>query len=72
MPMLRRSTAERMPEKEKVLEMIIRSLNDGYAHGFFEYSIECTKDYQGSRIIVFKCGKTHRFTISEDEVSHHA
>jgi hypothetical protein len=41
---------------------------DGIKHGFFEYSIACEVANAGKRQLVIRAGKSHKFTIREDEV----
>ena len=41
---------------------------DGLKHGFFEYSIACEVAGGGKRQLVIRAGKSHKFTIPEDEV----
>jgi hypothetical protein len=40
---------------------------DGLKHGFFDYSIAC-EVVNGKRHLVIRAGKSHKFTIPEDEV----
>jgi hypothetical protein len=39
-------------------------------HGFFDYSIACEVSNGGKRQLVIRAGKSHKFTILEDEVPH--
>ena len=41
---------------------------DGLKHGFFEYSIACEIANGGKRKLVIRVGKSHQFTIPEDEL----
>jgi hypothetical protein len=41
---------------------------DGLRHGFFDYSIACEIGSGGRRHLVIRAGKSHKFTIPEDEV----
>ena len=41
---------------------------EGLKHGFFEYSIACEIANGGKRQLVIRAGKSHKFTIPEDEV----
>ena len=41
---------------------------DGLKHGFFEYSISCEIGNKGRRQLVIRAGKSHRFTIPEDDL----
>ena len=42
---------------------------DGLRHGFFELKITCEIGSGGKRRLVIREGKTHKLTISENEVS---
>jgi hypothetical protein len=41
---------------------------DGLRHGFFNCSIACEICSGGKRHLVIRAGKSHKFTIPEDEV----
>jgi hypothetical protein len=41
---------------------------DGLKHGFFDYSITCEIANGGKRKLVIRAGKSHQFTIPEDEL----
>jgi len=41
---------------------------DGVRHGFFDFSIACEIANGGKRKLVIRAGKSHQFTIPEDEV----
>ncbi len=41
---------------------------DGLKHGFFDYSISCEIGNKGKRQLVIRAGKSHKFTIPEDEL----
>lgn len=43
---------------------------DGLKHGFFDYFIACEVSNGGKRQLVIRAGKSHKFTIPEDEVPH--
>ena len=45
-----------------------RARRRGLKHGFFDYSIACEIVNGGKRQLVIRAGKTHKFTIPEDEV----
>ena len=42
----------------------------GSSTGFFDYSITCEIGNGGKRHLVIGAGKSHKFTIPEDEVPH--
>ncbi len=41
---------------------------DGLQHGFFDYSISCEMGNKGKRQLVIRAGKSHKFTIPEDDL----
>ncbi len=43
---------------------------DGLKHGFFDYSISCEVGNKGRRQLVIRAGKSHKFTIPEDDLPH--
>ena len=47
------------------LEMIVI---EGLKHGFFDCSITCEIGNGGKRQLVIRAGKSHKFTIPEDEL----
>ncbi len=42
---------------------------EGLRHGFFEYSIGCELGNSGKRRLVIRAGKSHKFTIPEEELT---
>ena len=59
-------TYPRLPRT--VLDRIEGFVVDGLRHGFFEYSLVCEIGKDGRRQLVIQAGKSHKFTIPEDEV----
>ena len=53
----------------EALDLFEGLLVDGLKHGFFEYSIACEIAKGGKRKLVIRAGKSHQFTIPEDELS---
>ena len=41
---------------------------DGLKHGFFDYSISCEIGNRGKRQLVIRAGKSHKFTIPEEDL----
>jgi hypothetical protein len=41
---------------------------DGLKHGFFDYSISCEVGNKGRRQLVIRAGKSHKFTIPEEDL----
>ena len=52
----------------EALDRIEGLVVDGLRHGFFDYSIVCEIGKDGRRQLVIRAGKSHKFTIPEDEV----
>jgi hypothetical protein len=57
----RGQTAEALAHLEEVVV-------DGLRHGFFDCSIACEIASGGKRQLVIRAGKSHKFTIPEDEL----
>jgi hypothetical protein len=57
----RGQTAEALAHLEKIVA-------DGLRHGFFDCSIACEIVSGGKRQLVIRAGKSHKFTIPEDEL----
>ena len=60
-----RAKSEQVREALDRLEGLVL---DGLKHGFFDYSIACEVANAGKRHLVIRAGKSHKFTIPEDEV----
>ena len=52
----------------EALDQLEGLIVDGLKHGFFDYSIACEVAKGGKRQLVIRAGKSHKFTIPEDEV----
>ena len=52
----------------EALAHLERIVVDGLRHGFFDCSIACEIVSGGKRQIVIRAGKSHKFTIPEDEL----
>ncbi len=64
-PRLNRSHGRQLDEAmDRLMVLVI----DGLKHGFFDYSITCEIGGGGKRQLVIRAGKSHRFTIPEDEL----
>ena len=50
------------------LDHVERILVDGLRHGFFEYTISCETVHGQKRQLVIRAGKSHKFTIPENEL----
>jgi hypothetical protein len=64
-PPFRRANSSQLREALDRLEALIV---DGLKHGFFDYSIACEVANGGKRQLVIRAGKSHKFTIPENEV----
>jgi hypothetical protein len=52
----------------EALDRVEGLLVDGLRHGFFDCSIACEIGKDGRRELVIRAGKSHKFTIPEDEL----
>ena len=52
----------------EVLDRLEGLVVEGLKHGFFDYSIACEIAPGGKRTVVIRAGKSHKFTIPEDDV----
>ena len=52
----------------EALDRIEGLIVDGLRHGFFDYSVSCQIGNHGCRQLVIRAGKSHKFTIPEDEL----
>jgi hypothetical protein len=52
----------------ETLDRLEELVVDGVRHGFFDFSIACEIANGGKRKLVIRAGKSHQFTIPEDEV----
>lgn len=52
----------------EALRHIENVLTEGLRHGFFDCSIACEITNGGKRQLVIRAGKSHKFTIPEDEL----
>jgi hypothetical protein len=52
----------------EALRHIEKVLAEGLRHGFFECSISCEIAHGGKRQLVIRAGKSHKFTIPEEEL----
>jgi len=52
----------------EVLAHLERVVVEGLRHGFFDCSIACEIGTGGKRQLVIRAGKSHKFTIPEEEL----
>jgi len=50
------------------LDLIEKLLVEGIKHGHFDYSITCETGTGGRRLLIVKAGKSHKFSIMEQDV----
>ena len=51
-----------------VLAILTELTLDGIRHGFFELGVTCEIVHGRKRRLVIKAGKSHQFTIAEEEL----
>jgi hypothetical protein len=56
------------PQLRDALDRIEALVVEGLRHGFFEYSLVCEVGKDGRRRLLIRAGKSHQFTIREDEL----
>ena len=54
----------------EAMKRLIREVEDGLQHGFFEYQVSCELVKNRKRRLVINAGKKHQFTIPEDELGN--
>jgi hypothetical protein len=63
-----RVTSAHHGQLAKALARIEEVVVDGLRHGFFDCSIACEIGTGGKRQVVIRAGKSHKFTILEEEL----
>ncbi len=53
---------------EEALAILESITLDGLRHGFFELAVTCEVVHGRKRRLVIKAGKSHQFTIAEEEL----
>ena len=53
---------------DEARDCLIREVNDGLRHGFFDLAVTCETVNGKKRRLTIKAGKNHRFTIPEEEI----
>jgi hypothetical protein len=64
-PQFQRGKSNQVSE---ALDLLKDMVIDGLKHGFFDYSITCEIAPGGKRKLVIRAGKSHKFTIPEEEM----
>lgn len=62
------STNSNKPELEQAMERLTQEVRDGLRHGHFELTIVGEIVKGRKRGLTIKAGKSHRFTIPEEEI----
>ena len=55
-------------ERDQLLQCLRKLLLEGLKHGFFDCSIACEIVKNRKRRVTIKAGKSHQFTIREEEL----
>ena len=66
-PQSRRSPSNN--ERDAMLARLQEIVLDGLLHGFFDCSITCELVKDRKRRVVIKAGKSHQFTIREEDLN---
>jgi len=53
---------------DQAKECLIREIDDGLRHGFFDLAVTCETVNGKKRQLTIKAGKNHRFTIPKEEI----
>jgi len=61
---------ERRGQMAEALAHLNKIVVEGLRHGFFDCSITCEIGSGGKRQLVIRAGKSHKFTIPEDDLPH--
>ena len=67
-PMLTTSSSAHRGQIAEALAHLEKVVVDGLRHGFFDFSISCEIGGGGKRQLVICAGKSHKFSIPEDEL----
>ncbi len=62
---------ERLQTLEAALDLLREIVLDGLRHGFFECGVSSEVVNGKKRRLVIRAGKSHQFTIAEDELPQH-
>ena len=50
------------------LDLIDNLIVEGIRHGHFDYAVTCETGTNGRRLLIVKAGKSHKFSIMEQDV----
>ena len=65
---MRTAAIDRKSQLDAAIKEIVELVRDGLRHGYFDYRISCEKGQKGKRHLIVWAGKSHKFTIPEDEL----
>jgi hypothetical protein len=57
-------------ERDAIFACLHEIVVDGLRHGFFDCVITCELVNAGKRRVVIKAGKSHQFTIREEDLNN--
>lgn len=55
-------------EFNDIYAVVDKKIDEGLRHGFFEYSISCETGKGNKRHVIFKAGKSYKFTIPKEDL----
>jgi hypothetical protein len=61
-------TRTKVGQYSEALAHLEKVFLEGLRHGFFEYTLACEIGSGGKRQLVIRAGKSHKFSIPEDEL----
>lgn len=56
------------PQIREAIDRLTELVVDGLRHGFFHFEVSCEVANGGKRHLTIKAGKSHKFTIPENEL----
>ena len=62
---------DRLQTLEAALDLLREIVLDGLRHGFFECAVSSEVVNGKKRRLIIRAGKSHQFTIAEDELPQH-
>ncbi len=62
------STDKSSSTLDRAMERLTQEVREGLRHGFFELTVVCAIEKGGRRGLTIKAGKSHRFSILEEEI----
>lgn len=68
-PAALRTISQSEYQSDQAIALLIREIESGLAHGFFDYRLHCELTKGSKRCLTIQAGKSHQFVIPEEEVS---